>query len=86
MEKMQLLLIRFKNSKKRFAAKNRKLCDRHGKLKQATIRSKNGDDCFVQLPAGLQVYDEHSKRTNIQDLGNVVLKFQTVENMKYSLQ
>ena len=39
------------------------------KLKQATILSKNEIDCFVQLPAVIQAYDERSKRTNIQDFG-----------------
>ena len=57
----------------------------NGKLKKATILSKNGNDCFVQVPAGLQVYDAHSKRTNIQDLGNGVFKFKTVKNREYSL-
>jgi alpha-L-fucosidase 2 len=57
----------------------------NGKLKKATILSKNGNDCFVQVPAGLQVYDGHSKRTNIQDLGNGVFKFKTVKNREYSL-
>jgi alpha-L-fucosidase 2 len=58
----------------------------NGKLKKATIISKNGNDCFVQLPAGLQVYDEHSKRINMQDFGNGVFKFPTVKNEKYYLR
>jgi GTPase involved in cell partitioning and DNA repair len=58
----------------------------NGKLKKATIISKNGNDCFVQLPAGLQVYDESSKRINIEDLGNGNIKFQTKKNAQYFIQ
>jgi alpha-L-fucosidase 2 len=58
----------------------------NGKLKKATIISKNGNDCFVQLPAGLQVYDKSSKRINIEDSGNGVFKFRTVKNEKYYLR
>ncbi|HEY5462109.1 MAG TPA: glycoside hydrolase family 95 protein, partial [Hanamia sp.] len=54
-------------------------------LKNATILSKNGNDCVVQLPSGLKVYDEHSKRINTNDLGNGVFKFKTVKNRKYFL-
>lgn len=57
----------------------------NGKVKSATILSRNGNDCYIQLPAGLQVYDSNSKRTNIQELGNGVYKFETAKNSKYSL-
>ena len=58
---------------------------KNGELKNATILSKSGNDCFVQLPSGLQVYDEHSKRINRDDLGNGVFRFKTEKNMKYAL-
>ena len=56
-----------------------------GRLKNRTILSKNGNDCFVELPSGLKVYDAHGKRINMDDLGKGVFKFKTVKNMKYAL-
>ena len=58
----------------------------NGKLKNATVLSKNGKDCFVQLPAGLQVYDDHSKQINSEDLENGIVKFTTEKEKNYFLR
>ena len=58
----------------------------NGKLKSATILSKNGNDCFVELPSGLQVYDAHSKRIDMNDLGNGNIKFQTKKKTQYTIR
>ncbi len=58
----------------------------NGKLKNAIILSKKGNNCFVQLPEGLQIYDAHNKRIHNTDSGNGMVQFSTVKGNSYFIK
>jgi len=50
---------------------------KNGKVTSATIRSKAGAVCFLQLPAGMQVYDMKGKMVHVIPVEDHVVKFET---------
>lgn len=55
-------------------------------LVKAEIQSFNGEDCYVQLPAGKSVYGNDGKKIKTQDEGNNIVKFATIKSGKYQLK
>jgi alpha-L-fucosidase 2 len=58
----------------------------NGKLKTATIISKNGNDCFVELPEGLQVYNAAGKKINFKNLGKGIIQFSTEKDGRFLIK
>jgi alpha-L-fucosidase 2 len=58
----------------------------NGQLKKAMIISKNGNDCFVELPEGLQIYDAAGKKINFKNLGNGIIQFSTEKDGRFLIK
>jgi len=58
----------------------------NGKVKQATITSKSGNNCFIQLPAGLQIFDVSGKPVKSKFLKNGICQFKTKTAQKYYIR
>jgi alpha-L-fucosidase 2 len=56
------------------------------KLTKAEIISKSGLDCYVNLAAGMHVYDEKGKKVNVKSAGINTVVFKTVKGMKYNIK
>jgi alpha-L-fucosidase 2 len=56
------------------------------KLTKAEIISKSGADCYVNLAAGMHVYDAKDKKVNVKSEGMNRVSFPTVKGMKYSIK
>ena len=59
---------------------------KNSKLIKAEIFSKQGYDCFLQLPAGLQVYDSLGKQIKLKIEDNKIVRFKTAKGGKYILK
>lgn len=57
-----------------------------GNLVKAEILSLNGEDCYVQLPAGKLVYGKDGKQISTKEEGNGIVKFATVKSGKYLIK
>lgn len=57
-----------------------------GRLKQAKIYSGSGYDCFVQLPGGMNVYDDSGKRIRIKTISKGIVSFATKKEQNYFLK
>jgi len=58
----------------------------NGQLKNATIISEDGKDCFVDLPPWLQIYNAVGKKINFKKLRNGIVHFPTEKGNKYFLK
>jgi alpha-L-fucosidase 2 len=55
----------------------------NGKLETATIISKNGNNCFLELPQGLHIYDSSGKEMKVKQMRNQMVRFTTKKGEKY---
>ncbi|MES2416699.1 MAG: glycoside hydrolase family 95 protein [Bacteroidota bacterium] len=58
---------------------------KNAKLTTAKILSTAGQDCYLELPTGTQVYDYNGKKITLTKLDNQVVKFNTVKGNSYLL-
>jgi alpha-L-fucosidase 2 len=56
------------------------------KLKKAEIRSITGADCYVNVPAGMTIYDANGKKANLKSMSKNSVVFSTVKGMKYGMK
>lgn len=59
---------------------------KNSKLVKAEIFSKQGYDCYLQLPAGLHVYDALGKQPELKIEDNKIVRFKTAKAGKYILK
>lgn len=59
---------------------------KNGRVQKATIHSISGENCFVQVPGGINVYNEDGCQINIEDLGNYTIKFSTERGKQYFIR
>lgn len=57
-----------------------------GEMKNAEILSKNGYDCFVQLPAGMNIYNEKGRKIKLQKMEKDIVLFKTKKNRTYYMR
>jgi len=58
----------------------------NGKLSKATIFSKAGLDCYVQLPEKMSIYNAGGKKIKMKKIQGAVVKFKTTKGGKYFLK
>lgn len=56
------------------------------KLTKAKIISKTGADCYVNVPAGMNVYDANGKKVQVKSAGKNVVWFATKKGNSYHIQ
>jgi alpha-L-fucosidase 2 len=49
----------------------------NGKVTEAKILSKSGNDCYLWLPAGLQVFDANGKKITVASVAENLVKFKS---------
>ena len=54
-----------------------------GEIKHAEILSKNGYDCFVLLPKGMNIYNKKGKKIKFRIIEKGIVSFKTNMNGKY---
>ena len=54
-----------------------------GEIKHAEILSKNGYDCFVLLPKGMNIYNKKGKKIKFRIIEKDIVSFKTNKNGKY---
>ncbi|WP_242921191.1 glycoside hydrolase family 95 protein [Pontibacter liquoris] len=57
-----------------------------GKLTEARITSTAGEECYVQVPEGMQVYGAGGKKLKVKTLGNGMVHFKTRRGRSYVLR
>jgi alpha-L-fucosidase 2 len=56
------------------------------KLTKAEIISKTGSDCYVNLAAGMNVYDTKGKKVNVKSAGKNIVIFSTQKDASYTIK